>query len=192
MGEIIVEQVGVNPYGAGAASSIDLYSYNGVGGLTIGQLILAVTIRRAAQIEQLSVNYMNVMTLGTDTLNQLTDWGTQLVETLKTSDASAFDNNVWKATNGLRNLLLKLGCEEKDLPTTILKSGSKTPDYDKVMQAYEALETKMEDISGTMDDMAVKLQSSISRRDSTYNLSTNIVANLGTASIDSANALKGR
>ena len=67
MSEIMIEQLGVSRY---APVDINAYQYNGLKGLSFGQLIISVCCRRAAAIEQQSVLKMNEMTATTDLLKE--------------------------------------------------------------------------------------------------------------------------
>ena len=59
MSEILIESLGTSRY---APVNINAYQYNGLAGLSFGQLIMAVCCRRAAAIESQSVIKMNQLT----------------------------------------------------------------------------------------------------------------------------------
>ena len=67
MSEILIESLGTSRY---APVNINAYQYNGLAGLSFGQLIMAVCCRRAAAIESQSVIKMNQLTQTTDFLNE--------------------------------------------------------------------------------------------------------------------------
>ena len=75
MSEIYVEQIGTSRY---APVAINAYQYNGLEGLSFGQLIMAVCCRRAAAIESQSVLKMNELTATTAWLEAVSSVAQQI------------------------------------------------------------------------------------------------------------------
>lgn len=172
MSEIYAERIATNRYAPEGANAISLFGYNGVEGLTLGQLVNAVSIRRAAHHEQQSVVIMNEL----------------MVHNTRLSNLSAITDRILSATGewsaGDRDYLIKeLGCDPKNLPERL-------DSYAKRMEAFEIARTKMTELNGTVDRIAIKLQSTISRRDSVYSLATMTVQHLGKSEMSVAGAFR--
>lgn len=170
MSEILIESLGASRY---APVNINAYQYNGLKGLTFGQLIMAVCCRRAAAIEAQSVIKMNTMNASNQ---QLTDLSAA-AERIFTANGpvSQTDEKLFKNLCGLTDDDLK---DIKDL-------GS----YDKRTALFGKVKPKLDSLTTLSQEQAVELQSLISRRDVTYNTSASTVKTLMQSALGMAAAI---
>ncbi len=184
MSEITATEIAVNNYAPAGAELIELYNYNGAELLTIPQLVIAVSVRRAACLERASVVQMNMMTAGVEKSNRLCKLGDDLLAV--TGNATTHDDDTWKADSAKWknwvNEFHACGGEDiaKDLP-----DGADT--YDKRLKALEKLAELMQKVNSATDRVAVELQTCISRRDLVYKLATTTVSHFGTSASNVAN-----
>ena len=172
MSGITATQIATNRNAPIWSSAINLYSTGLEGGsnLTLGQLVIAVSLRSAAAYEEQSVNKMNTMTAGSTKLDKAADWLEKIANGLSDSEwasAKAFGTNV-------------LGIENSTLPSDLQS-------YDKRMQAATAFKAKMDALAQTQQQEMIDLQTLVNRRDVAYSTSSNIVRALGTSQIGNAN-----
>jgi len=177
MSSISATAASVNRYAPEGANRVELFTYNGAEGLTLGQLVAAVTIRRAAVLEQQSVFNMNELSKNVDKVNKACEYGEDI---LAETDASRA-----KYRNVIRKFLIDLGCSSSALPGSI-------DTYADMMKAYEQLQAQLTSLNSTSDRLAIDLESSISRRDTVYTQSSNIVTHLGQSGLLSAAGMKGK
>lgn len=180
MSEISATAIGTLRYAPEGAATIRAYNYNGVEGMTLAQLIMAFSFRRAAQTEQSCVNAMNQLSLGADRLADLSD----AAQFVLANGAKPFGR--WKSWADVRAYLVKIGVAEKNLPKTIGNGSS----HKEIMAIYELIRTKITECSASNDTLAVELQTSVNRRDVVYNTATSTISGLGQSSIACAMKLK--
>ena len=133
MSEISASAIGSLRYAVGSAATVRAYNYNGVEGLTLAQLIMAFSFRRAAQTEQTCVNMMNQLSLGADRLTTLSD----AAQFVLSNGQKKFGR--WGKWSDVRAFLVKVGVDKAALPETI---DDKTP-HAKIMGAYEQVRIKL-------------------------------------------------
>lgn len=180
MSEISATAIGTLRYAPEGAATIRAYNYNGVEGLTLAQLIMAFSFRRAAQTEQTCVNAMNQLSLGADRLTALSD----AAQFVLADGAKTFGR--WSKWADVRAYLVKIGIEAKILPEKI---GGSTA-HKEIMAIYEAIRTKLTECNASNDTLAVGLQTSVNRRDVVYNTATSSITGLGQSAIACAMKLK--
>lgn len=166
MSEILIESLGASRY---APVNINAYQYNGLKGLTFGQLIMAVCCRRAAAIEAQSVIKMNTMNASNQQL----------------SDLSAAAERIFTANGSISEADKKLftslcGVEEKYLDIS---------SYDSRTALFGKVKPKLDSLTTLSQEQAVQLQSLISRRDVTYNTSASTVKTLMQSALGMAAAI---
>ncbi len=154
MSEIMIEQLGVSRY---APVDINAYQYNGLKGLSFGQLIISVCCRRAAAIEQQSVLKMNEMTATTDLLKETSAVAERV---FTASSVSAADKTF---------MMTKLEIAEADIDIS---------SYDKRTALFAKIKPKLDQAASQSQQQAIDLQSLVSRRDVTYNASAATVRTL--------------
>ena len=180
MSQIERVQVGVNPCGgAGAATQVNLFNYNGCEGLTLGQLVSAICVRVGVALETESVNKTNIITRTTRRLRALSEVldgvvnGTMNYDSTLTSEGFA----------GMKVREFLTG----EMEYTISSSGAGTDaalpaSLDNVtnrMTFYERVKGKIDSETSTSQKDMVDLQTYISRRDVAYSTATNSVRTLG-------------
>ena len=165
MSEIYVEQIGTSRY---APVAVNAYQYNGLEGLSFGQLIMAVCCRRAAAIESQSVLKMNELTATTAWLEAVSSVAQQIFT------ATSLDEPVDIAASGyvcrraaraptLRDFLQN-ECGVDAAYLTISSADARTA-------LFSQIKTLMDNAASQSQQQTIDLQSLVSRRDVTYNTS---------------------
>ena len=163
MGEITATTIAENRCAPKGSEAIRLYGYNGVEGLTLGQLVAAFSIRRAAVLERQGVTVMNRMVGNTDILDELTGLGK---EVLASGESSAERRAELRAK--LAERLAACGADVSSLPDDL-------DSYENRMTAFAAVKTKLDEYNSAVDRLAIELETCTSRRDTVYMISTTIV-----------------
>lgn len=154
MTAITQTQISINRYAPADVASVNLYNYNGAEGLTLGQLISAVCIARGAELERGTVTLMNSVASTTGRLRTLADYANEVV---------AGTSN-WAAIRGF--CISQCGIAADSLPTAV-------EGYNDRMLAFNAMRTKMDDLTSVAQQTALDLQSTINRRDVVFGTATN-------------------
>ena len=159
---ISAETIAVNRYAPQGSEAINLYSNGLEGGshLTLGQLVIAVSMRSAAAYEAQSVTKMNGMTADSDVLEQAAKYMDEIV--------NGTDN--WPEIKQF--LIDKLGVDEDDLPADV-------DTYKKRMEAIDAMKVKVDQLAQNQQTDMIDMQSLVNRRDTAYSASSNMVRSLG-------------
>ncbi len=165
-----IETIGTNKYAPQGSEAVNLYSTGAEGGsgLTIGQLIIAVSMRSAAAYEAQSVVKMNAIGANSSVLDQASVYLAQVAAgSANGSEAKAF-------------CVSSLGIAESTLPSDINS-------YEKRMTAVAAMKTKIDSMAQKQQQDMIDLQTLVNRRDVSYSASSNIVRALGNS--QNANAV---
>lgn len=165
-----IETIGTNKYAPQGSEAVNLYSTGAEGGsgLTIGQLIIAVSLRSAAAYEAQSVVKMNAIGANSSVLDQASVYLSQVAAgSANWSEAKAF-------------CVSSLGIAESTLPSDINS-------YEKRMTAVAAMKTKIDSMAQKQQQDMIDLQTLVNRRDVSYSASSNIVRALGNS--QNANAV---
>lgn len=184
MSEILVEQIGTSRY---APVEISAYQYNGLEGLSFGQLIMAVCCRRAAAIESQSVVKMNELTATTAWLEAVSSVARQIFTAAsldEPADIAASGYVCRKAARAptLRDFL----ANECGVDAAYLSVAS----ADARTTLFAQVKTAMDSASTQSQQQTIDLQSLVSRRDVTYNTSAATVKALGQSALAMAAALR--
>ena len=167
---IEVSQIAVNRYAPEGSQAINLYSTETAGNLTLGQLVAAVCIRTAGALEEQSVNKMNMMSIGTEQLENASSYMQQIAEETMSDWATA----------------------KAYLADTVGVSG--LPDdlssYEKRMQAVNAIKERLETLTQQAQEDMIDMQTLINRRDMTFNTSSNIVKAIGNSKLNAASKMR--
>ena len=153
-------QIGTMRYAPEGASAVNLYSTETASGLTLGQLVIAVCLKTAASYEAQSVNKMNTITKNAE----LIEAGAQWVERLANGAVS------WVRAKAF--LVDSLGVGAANLPASIST-------YSDRFKAITAANDKLNSLLQTQQEDMVDMQSYVSRRDSAFSASSNIIRALG-------------
>ena len=160
---VYVETIATNRNAPKDAQAINLYSTGVEGGnhLTIGQLVIAVSMRTAAAYEAQSVVKMNRMTAGSEKLSSAAVYLQEISDgTANWAEAKAYLTNV-------------LGITEV-LPDAI-------DTYAKRMTAVTALKAKVDALTQSQQEDMIDMQTLVNRRDVAFSASSNIVRALGSS-----------
>ncbi len=155
-----IEEISKNPYAPSGADSVNLYSTQFTDSLTLGQLVMAVSIRSAAAYEAQSVLKMNTMTAGSATLSAASDW------------MAAVANGTADWTEAKKFCVDTLGISASTLPSDISS-------YDNRMTVVKAIKAKVDALTQSQQEDMIDLQTLVNRRDVAYSASSNIVRALG-------------
>ena len=167
---IEVDTIAVNRYAPSGSEAINLYSTGAEGGsgLTIGQLVIAVSIRSAAAYEAQSILKMNTVGSNSAVLDQAASYLAKVADgSANWTEAKAFCVNA-------------LGVEESSLPSAI-------DTYAKRMTAVSAMKGKIDVMVQRQQQDMIDLQTLVNRRDVSYSASSNIIRALGSS--QSANSV---
>ena len=163
-------EIATNRYAPSGSEAINLYStgFEGGSNLTLGQLVIAVSIRSAAAYEAQSVVKMNEMSSDSLVLDDAAEWMTKVADgTADWAQAKAF----WTG---------KLGIDANTLPDNLNS-------YDKRMTVVTAMKTKIDAMVQQQQQDMIDLQTLVNRRDVAYSASSNIVRALGASMDNDAN-----
>ena len=174
MSEISISSIGTLRYAPEGAEGIRAFNYNGVKEMTLGQMVMALCFRRAAQIEETCVCTMNRLSLGTEQLELLSGYAKEVLA-----------GNVSLYNSTIKPYLLKLKVD-----ADVLNAGISS--YQTKMDVYEQIQMKMAELDTDNSRLNVDLQSQLGRRDVVYNTSSSSILGFGKSAIACAAALKGR
>ena len=160
---LYLEQISTSRYAPQGSDQVYLYS-NGLDGgshLTLGQLVIAVSMRSAAAYEAQSVVKMNRMAGGAKQLEKVAEF----------MDEIANGDGDWSA--------IKAYCQTELGITDELPDSIDT--YAKRMAAITALKTKANALTQQQQTDMIDMQTLVNRRDVAFSASSNIVRALGTS-----------
>ena len=167
---ISVETISTNRYAPSDSAAVNLYSngLEGGSGLTLGQLVIAVSIRSAAAYEAQSVVKMNAINADSIILDDAAGWMATVADgTADWAQAKAFCTG-------------KLGIDASTLPDSLNS-------YDKRMTVVTAMKAKIDAMVQQQQQDMIDLQTLVNRRDVAYSASSNIVRAFGTSMSNDAN-----
>ena len=160
---LYLEQISTSRYAPQGSDQVYLYANGLEGGqhLTLGQLVIAVSMRSAAEYEAQSVVKMNRMAGGVEQLNKVSEFMEQI----------ANGGGDWAAIKTYCQT--ELGIKD-ELPDAI-------DTYAKRMAAITALKTKANALTQQQQTDMIDMQTLVNRRDVAFSASSNIVRALGTS-----------
>lgn len=166
MSTIYAETIATNRYAPSGTEAISLYGYNGLEQLTVAQLVNAVVIRRAAVIERESVVQMNIVATDSEEITALSDGASWVLDNPRgdwTTDPVG--------STYYKRLRARYDVDETKKSTEIPKD---TTSYASRMQVFELFKAEIDACNSALDRIAIDLQTSVSRRDALYNVSTTV------------------
>jgi len=160
---LYLEQISTSRYAPQGSGQVYLYANGLEGGqhLTLGQLVIAVSMRSAAEYESQSVVKMNRMAGGAEQLDKVSGFIEQI----------ANGEGDWAA--------IKTYCQTELGITDELPDAIDT--YAKRMAAITALKTKANALTQQQQTDMIDMQTLVNRRDVAFSASSNIVRALGTS-----------
>lgn len=151
--------------------------------LSIGQLVMAVCLNRAAELEGIVVALMETLARQSANINALSKVQEKLLEQKGTDaysgqtlseEISYYDaNQASKKSNSTSTILSALG---------VSTSGT----YDDVIKE---IDNKLNQLNSVSQETLIEIQSKTSKRDDTYNLMTNVLKSLNSTLVGNANNL---
>lgn len=162
-------QIAVNRYAPAGGEAINLYSTETAGDLTLAQLVAAICIRTAGALEEQSVNKMNIMSFGTEMLENAATHMRQIADGTMSDWASA--------RSYLANTVGVAG-----LPDSISS-------HERRMQAINAIKERLVAMTHQAQEDMIDMQTLINRRDMTFNTSSNIVKAIGNSKLNAASKM---
>ncbi len=157
-------QIATNKYAPSGSSAINLYNTSLAENLTLGQLVIAVSLRTAAMYESQSVAKMNATAIDSTTLTTASTWLRSIANGTADSDWSTIKTFC----------IDTLGVESNALPADLNS-------YDKRMQAINAMKAKMDILTQSQQQAMIDIQTLVNRRDVAYSTSSNITRAFGTS-----------
>jgi len=170
--------------------------------MSIGQLVMAVCLKRATKLEADVVQQMTEMAANTDQLNAFSTLETKLLAYQTENDKITDPANKKKG-----GTWAQLGYKESELPSgeslnnawsTWLNAACKT-NYgfnsgsvltdDEISQVCTTLEESMDSLNTVSQEKLIEIQSLTSKRDDTYTLISNMLKSVYTVLTGNANNL---
>lgn len=169
MSAIYAVQVATSRYAPEGSEAICLYDFNGAEGMTFAQLMIAVSIRRAAVIEEACVNYMNKLNQSADEIKELSDFGLRLLSDAykRQSDWLAFKASLKKspwARTEIRDgkeILFYCGID-------ISAWADDVGTYPNRVAVFDTVRNRLEQCNAESETMQIELQANVGRRDQLY------------------------
>ena len=162
---LYLEQIATSRYAPQGSDQVYLYANGLEGGqhLTLGQLVIAVSMRSAAEYEAQSVVKMNRMAGGAEQLNKVSEFMEQIADTSVEVD--------WPSIRAYCRSELGISDELPDAVDI----------YAKRMAAVTALRLKASALTQQQQTDMIDLQTLVNRRDVAFSASSNIVRALGSS-----------
>jgi len=142
--------------------------------LSIGQLVMAICLQRAAQLETDIIALMDEMNSTSSKLEKMTDIETTLLEYGCYMNDTSKNGIVWEGTNyTCRDFLVNIvGMDASTVPTGRVTAS----DTDFIA----SLESKMDELNTFNQQKMIELQSLTNKRDQSYDMVSNVLKSLHT------------
>lgn len=192
---IQVETIGVSRYAPAGSDAIRLFSVNGQSGLTLGQLIMSVCIKRATQDELMSVTSMNRMNGDAMKLHAAALVLEQVMASNSSWDdkidiaASKYTPTQVAADATLKEFVTKELGVTSSLPESLSTSGGSD---DNRLRAAELISAQMDKLNRSAELESIRLQTILSRRDVEYRTAASSVSSILKCAENTANTILGR
>ena len=171
--------------------------------LSVAQLVLAICMDRAVDLENKILARMEEMAEVTQGLDALSKIEEELLKRAESSDASSKPENlvlnslgpwtVGSTSYTTVDLLQKYLDKPGEEVVKGFMSNSSTAESDwkisasKLEDFYDAIESQMDTMNTTSQEALIELQSLTAKRDDTYNLLSNVIKSINTVNIGTAN-----
>lgn len=168
--------------------------------LSMGQLVVAICLQRAAELESHLISLMEDMAENSEKLTQMTNIQDALVTWIDTAsvnstlsrDLSAYladftiGDVTYKANGVGPNTWLSFLTDVCGMdPAAIPSTGALT--YAEVQELISALSENMDSLNSVSQEQLIEMQSTTNKRDQTYNLITNMTKSLHTTMMGISN-----
>ena len=161
--------------------------------MSIGQLVMAICLQRAAALEEQVVQLMDAINRNSMLLEGLTDVEKKLVDVaangrFNTRDTFTYDG----ASTSYYEFLTKAenqGGPGLTVPDERSDNNGKYWNYADVQSVISLIEDKMDSLNTVSQDTLIELQSLTTKRDQTYDLVSNVLKSLHTVLVGTVNNL---
>ena len=187
MGTIEIQEIGTNRYAPEGANAECLYGVEGADGLTLGQLVAAVCIRRCTHLEARSVTRMNKMTQTNAYMQALSNVCAQVLAGAKMTDVANVPDSYEMRIAARGCNIRKFLADECQMSVAI--GISDQPTYQGIMNLAGAIKAGMDKANTASQQDIIELQSLVNWRDTTYNMSSTIVARYSSCGMNTAEKL---
>ena len=126
--------------------------------MSIGQLVMAICLQRAAELEEDLIKKMNDMAVTTEEITELSNWDAKLVQVEDT------DTKLSDVSSSVVDVSAFLKFWEESGSTTSLSTSS------TVKQAITAVENLLDSKNTVSQEQLIEIQSVTSKRDQSYDL----------------------
>jgi hypothetical protein len=159
--------------------------------LSIGQLVMALCLNRAAEMENLIIEKMSKMEETSAMLEDLTSIEQSVIEEFQNNTSGhAFDLNGRTTSNGTSYLTLL-----RDADVGIMNASQRYVRNDSVLSSADILyddfitkiEAKMDEKNSFSQQSMIELQSLTNKRDQSYDMISNVLKSLNTTLVGNAN-----
>ena len=152
--------------------------------MSIGQLVMAICLQRAAALEEEIVDLMDAINQNTALINGLTTVESELV---KVDVGGTFDANSTFMYDGESVKYIDFLTDKAGLTGLPSLSSDGKWTYDQVQTVISTLEDKMDSLNTISQDTLIDLQSLTATRDQTYDLVSNALKSFNTVLVGNAN-----
>lgn len=171
IGEVVIRDL-KDVFNTSASYKVNLYTYNGAEGLTLGELLMAICLYRANTVEASTVSIMDVMSKDTARLNVISQLATDIVNTAFGAKFSASTMITTEA--GIQVTVYSYMTSDLGIPAASIPGGASAEwNNDERTTVYSLLKTKMDALNSISQENMIELQSLINKRDQSYNLASN-------------------
>lgn len=163
---------------SGAALTANVYNFGNLENLSIGQLVMALCLARASELEAQIITLMETMNTTSAQLEALTEIEEDLVK--------VDDNGLVKDVSGsltYNNVTYTYAYFLYD----VIGIDNKVLDTMTVGEAITEIETKMDELNSFSQQTMIELQSLTNKRDQSYDMISNILKSLHTTLIGNVN-----
>lgn len=163
---------------SGAALTANVYDFGNLRNLSIGQLVMALCLARASELEAQIIKLMETMNTTSAQLEALTEIEEDLVK--------VDDNGLVKDVSGsltYNNVTYTYAYFLYD----VIGIDNKVLDTMTVGEAITEIETKMDELNSFSQQTMIELQSLTNKRDQSYDMISNILKSLHTTLIGNVN-----
>lgn len=163
---------------SGAALTANVYNFGNLENLSIGQLVMALCLARASELEAQIIKLMETMNTTSAQLEALTEIEEDLVK--------VDDNGLVKDVSGsltYNNVTYTYAYFLYD----VIGIDNKVLDTMTVGEAITEIETKMDELNSFSQQTMIELQSLTNKRDQSYDMISNILKSLHTTLIGNVN-----
>lgn len=154
--------------------------------MSIGQLVMAICLQRAAALEEEIVDLMDSINQNTVLIDGLTKVESELV---KVDVGGSFDANSTFMYDGESVKYIDFLRDKAGLTGLPSLSSAGKWTYDQVQTVISTLEDKMDSLNTISQDTLIDLQSLTAKRDQTYDLVSNAIKSFNTVLVGNANNL---